>query len=168
MLLILIFTISDCLSSILSMQTTTTTYPPPPTAAFRIGPSGKIEMRVPEIPPDRNYKILDTTYNVYWCSNCKEDAGCSTTNLEGGYDHVCWNCMQVLPNVPETVSISVEHDYSGNIYMTEGSNYTTLDPVFSVFWCSKCKEDGGCSRSNLVSGYDHNCWNCDSSLPNAE
>lgn len=106
MLVILIFTVSALLSSILSMSTststttatTTATYPPPPTATFRIGPSGNIEMRVPEIPPDRNYKILDTTYNVYWCSECKEDAGCSTSTLDGGYNHVCWNCNSALPN----------------------------------------------------------------------
>ena len=61
-----------------------------------------------------------------------------------------------------------ESDYPGNVYMTEGSNYTTLDPVFSVFWCSKCKDDGGCSSSNLVGGYDHICWHCNSALPNAE
>jgi len=98
MLKLLLFPVPTLLSSISSMSTTSTTHPPPPNATFRIGTSGKIEIRVPEIPPDRNYKILDTTYNVYWCSVCKEDAGCSTFTPELGYEHVCWNCNSTLPN----------------------------------------------------------------------
>ena len=73
-------------------------YLDPPTSKFRLNDSGNIEIIYPTIPPDRDYTILDTTYNVHWCSTCITEAGCSNSREDGSMTHICWCCGASLPN----------------------------------------------------------------------
>lgn len=57
----------------------------PPTVQFSLTESGQIQIQYPEVPADRNYNEYDNTYGVYWCTNCKKDAGCSTRDVNGQF-----------------------------------------------------------------------------------
>ena len=76
----------------------TSSYTNPPTVKLSLNDSGNIVITYPTIPTDRDYTILDTTYNVHWCSTCITEGGCSSANVDGSKTHICWCCGASLPN----------------------------------------------------------------------